>query len=431
MCVGQSRAFAHRMKPVATLINSLLALACSGAVAVLATHHPLSPLLALAACAAVAALVFIRLAWWPLAVLGLLPLAGLMPWTGWITVEEFDLVVLSAAAGGYARLVVSAELRPPMRDFWRVVLLCLPFITSTLISLHIGVADAGGLTWGWWQGYVEPLNALRLAKPLFEVLLLLPLWLAARDADQAHAELMLERGMLCLLAGVVAGVLWERVSFTGLLNFSADYRASGPFWEMHVGGAALDAALVMAIPFAAVALTQARQPLRWLVLGAVCAGALYAALVTFSRIVYAAVPASLLLGLWLRSRAGGPGNTARWSLRLWAAGALALLVFAAVAAWAFGSGGYRGLFMAWSIAALTGLVWRLPFAPAQWPWLLTLGALLLAWAVVVASVLPAQRPTLIGFLPLLLVAAPVITLAALGRLTPLWSSMRPNKPWWA
>ena len=44
-------------------------------------------------------------------------------------------------------------------------------------------------------------------------------------------------------------VVWERYAFTGLLNFSSDYRATGMFWEMHVGGAALDGYLALGVPF--------------------------------------------------------------------------------------------------------------------------------------------------------------------------------------
>ena len=40
--------------------------------------------------------------------------------------------------------------------------------------------------------------------------------------------------------GRSAGALWERAVYTALLDFSSDYRTTGSFWEMHVGGAALD-----------------------------------------------------------------------------------------------------------------------------------------------------------------------------------------------
>jgi hypothetical protein len=91
-------------------------------------------------------------------------------------------------------------------------------------------------------------------------------------------------------------VVWERLAFTGLANFSSDYRATGLFWEMHVGGAALDAVLALSVPFAVAALVTARVPWRWAVAAlAAGAGACTRHLVTFSRIVYLAVPLGVLV----------------------------------------------------------------------------------------------------------------------------------------
>jgi hypothetical protein len=46
-----------------------------------------------------------------------------------------------------------------------------------------GLADAGGFSLGWFQGYEEPLNSLRAAKSFFLVLLLLPA-LRSQTADR-------------------------------------------------------------------------------------------------------------------------------------------------------------------------------------------------------------------------------------------------------
>ena len=412
------------MTIASTFITGSLALSCAVLGGFLAWHHPLAPATALLVCTCLAALVFMRLAWWPMVVLGLLPLAGLMPWTGWLIVEEFDLVVLSVAAGGYARLAVAPHAGVDQGRRWLPLLIALPYIASTILGLQRGILDAGGMAWGWWQGYVEPLNALRLAKSLFQVLLVVPLWLAARASDQQAAERSIDRGMLILLTGVVAGVLWERVSFTGLLNFSTDYRATGPFWEMHVGGAALDAAVAMGLPFAALALTQARRSLNWALLAVLCAGGLYAALVTFSRIVYAAVPLSLMLAFWFQARARGPTAGAVLRLREVGVLGLAIMVFGMVAIWSFNAGGYRGLFMCWGVAAVGALIAHAP-KPARWWMPLSIGliALLLAWSAFVASGTASRRPSLVLYLPLLCAVGPVAALAALGRLRPLWAWM--------
>ena len=68
-------------------------------------------------------------------------------------------------------------------------------------------------------------------------------------------------GMWLGLAVVAIAVLWERVAYPGLTDFAKPYRAVGLFWEMHVGGAAIDAYLAMATPFAVWALWSARHAL--------------------------------------------------------------------------------------------------------------------------------------------------------------------------
>lgn len=340
-------------------VSAVTALASAALAGWLALNHPISPLAMMLALAVLAGLALRWPGRWPLLVLPLLPVCGLMPWSGWLVVEELDLIVLAVAAGAYAGLAVSRRSAPRAEAgafpllAWVLIGL---FAISTTYAMFLGVADAGGWRWGWWQGYREPLNAVRLAKPVFEVLLLLPLWSSAQraNADQAHADL--RNGLLLSLLMVALGVVWERLAFTGLLNFSSDYRATGLFWEMHVGGAALDAMLAMTLPGALAALAVQRRAPAWLFVAGCLGLGLYAAMVTFSRIVYIAVPVGVLVGWLLRWRQGAA--PARW-------GALALAAALLVAGWAaaaalFPLAGYRGLL------ALTGaIVITLPLPAAM------------------------------------------------------------------
>ena len=65
--------------------------------------------------------------------------------------------------------------------------------------------------------------------------------------DRTGRQLAL--GIAIGLGTASLAALWERLAFTDLLNFSSDYRSTALFWEMHVGGAALDGWLLLTIPF--------------------------------------------------------------------------------------------------------------------------------------------------------------------------------------
>ncbi len=336
----------------------LLALVCGALAAALGGHHPLLGIGALIPIATATGLGAWMPGAWPIWLLPLLPLVGGMPWTGWLVVEELDLLVLAAAAGGYARYAFDRS--PPAGARWSAgtllgALLLVAYGLALVVSAQRGVADAGGWAWSWWQGYHEPLNALRLGKSFVLAMLLLPLWLGAHGRDPPRASRDLLAGMAGLLGAVGLAVLWERLAHTGLLNFSSDYRTTALFWEMHVGGAALDAALVLALPFAVAALARAHEPWRWGILAAVLALGVYACLVTFSRVVYVAVPVALAVLMALRAwqQAGddpAPAESAP-AAGGWATAAL-LVAFGAAAFVIFGGSGYRGLLALLGIFAL-------------------------------------------------------------------------------
>lgn len=378
-----------RQTPLAgRALAGLLALLALAAALALAAHHPLSAPLAMASVLLAAGLAGV----WPPACLvalpALLPWLGLAPWTGWITVEETDLLVLALAAGAYARWA----LRPQpvaaggagLAGLVGALLFGL-WLTSVGISLWRGVADAGGLVLDWYQAYRGPMNALRLAKSTLAVALLLPLWWRALRTVGALAGDRLTLGFALAHAGIALACLWERAAFPGLLNFSTDYRSTGLFWEMHVGGAALDGLLALSMPFALLAWLGARTRLGWALASATVLLGAYAGLTTFSRILLLALPLGLGLTLLLRWRqmaqaqpglqdagaapgaaappVAGPdhqpdhGHTQRAAPLL---AALALWAVASAAAWLmFPTSGYRG-----ALALLGNLALLLALAPA-------------------------------------------------------------------
>jgi hypothetical protein len=287
-----------------------------------AVHHPLAP--GLLACVFVAwgLAVCLRPAIWLFVLPAALPMAGFSAWTGWIGVEEFDLLALGAATGCYARMASQGarrtyrQTRASQPAPW-VGLAALA--ASCLLAVVRGLDDAGGLALGWFQGYEDPLNSLRIGKSLLLALLLLPSLRSLLQAAPALAVRGLSAGMAMGLGLVSLAVLGERAAYPGLLDFSTPYRSTALFWEMHVGGAGLDAFLALTVPFVVHLLVYARRPWHWAMTALLAVLAGYACLTTFSRGVYLGVGVALsVLACLLRGpcrQRSGPPEREGW--RAW------------------------------------------------------------------------------------------------------------------
>lgn len=270
------------------------------------------------------------------------------PWTGWLIFEEFDLLVLGALAGGYGRRAWDADKgmagasglagrKPGLSKGVTGLLVLLGGFG--VLALYRGFADAGGFAFGWFQGYADPLNSLRVFKSLLFALLAVPLLQQEVWWSRKRASRRLACGMAVGLAGVTLAVLWERAAFPGLLDFSSRYRTTALFWEMHVGGAAIDGYLAMTTPFVVWALRSARHPVPWAAAAVLALLTGYACLTTFSRGVYLAVAGPLvLLGflLWLQKEGLQPQARARrfwqrWRPAGWRAKAALMLTLALAA----------------------------------------------------------------------------------------------------
>ncbi|HCZ14988.1 MAG TPA: hypothetical protein DHV85_10405, partial [Candidatus Accumulibacter sp.] len=114
-CGGVARRrWSLRVSPgLQVALHAVLAVFACALGSFIALHHPLWPLPLTVTFLAWSTAVFLRPAIWPLVLPALLPVAGLAPWTGWIVVEEFDLLALGAALGCHARLVLR---RSPPED---------------------------------------------------------------------------------------------------------------------------------------------------------------------------------------------------------------------------------------------------------------------------------------------------------------------------
>ena len=281
--------------------HAAVALACLALGLVWALRHPMAPL-PVAAC--VVGWVLVCLRWpdlWLFAIPAALPALSLAPWTGWVALDELDLALLATLAAGHLRLAWIARqpdfaVPPADAAHWRRIdLLCLALWASLLLGLALGWADSQFPPAGPPEEALRFANSLRVAKSLAFALLFVPLLRAALQRSPAQAQRLLVQGVVVSLVVVAIGVLWERKAFPGLLDFSSGYRTVGLFWEMHKGGATIDAFLALAMPFSVWALATARRPLRWLAAALLAQIMAYVCLTTFARGVYGAVLGGLVV----------------------------------------------------------------------------------------------------------------------------------------
>ena len=369
------------------LAARLLALLAGAACMLSLRHYPLGHGWPALLFATLLPAYFLLLCWrpacWLFCLPALLPVLDLAPWTGWFFFEEIDVLLLLTVACGYWRLggparPAAAQLSPAARA---CLLLC---SLAWLAALLRGVLPLPPLAVYAWDNYLSPYNSLRLGKAWAWSMLLLPLLL--RDGNAAALRRYALPGILAGLAMVSLFALWERAVFPGVMNLSSDYRITAPFSAMHTGGAALDGYLALSLPFAGLWLARARS--RWPAALAMLllALALHAACTTFSRGLYAAVAAAVLLALWhvLRTppgaarRPAGPLPARGMLLRLLLAGLGTVLLVTM-----FSLVGYRGLLAAVVMLAASfvlaarSLPWRL--APATVLCALCLQGLLAGW----------------------------------------------------
>ena len=133
----------------------------------LALHHPLAPV----AVSAVFLLWSACVAWRPGAWLFVLPAAlpflNFAPWTGWITVEEFDLLCLGVVCGGYARMALPSmapldEADGSSAQRRAFITAAIVFAVASAVACVRGMSLANGAVFSLFQGYADPLNVWRV-----------------------------------------------------------------------------------------------------------------------------------------------------------------------------------------------------------------------------------------------------------------------------
>ena len=277
------------MSVISRVFSLLLSLSSLGAGLFLAVSHPVAPVLV----SIVFVGVLLLLLWQPrfaiFLVPAFLPLLNFSPWTGWLIADEFDLLLLAVLAAGYFRMQLD--------DFQFAYLSPFLFLLTIVVLLIVsGTNDLTLQDLSWYSAYTTPLNGLRVGKSLLWTVLLLPL--VAKTSNLLPVDKLGSYFFAsCLLGscGVVLAILWERAFFPGLLDVTTPYRTVALFWEMHLGGAALDAYLVLIAPLLIWAWRAVASIRGRLAVGAFIVVFTYVGLTTFSRGVIGAIAGSVVL----------------------------------------------------------------------------------------------------------------------------------------
>ncbi len=253
---------------------------CLAATGLWLVAFPVFPVFVGVVLVACAALVWQRPAWSFAMIPAALPVFDLAPWSGRFFFDEFDALVVVSLAVAYRRVpaLPLAKSRTDIAFSLAVTLVVLSFTVSAvrgMLPFHLPDANS-------FNSYYSPYNALRIIKGVAFALAAYGLLkrLAAHGID---ARRQFGFGMAIGLGLTVAVILWERVAFSGLWNFSGSYRVTGPFSAMHTGGAYVECFLAAATPFLLVLMLGTTHRAVRLTSFLLLLATTYALMVTFSR----------------------------------------------------------------------------------------------------------------------------------------------------
>jgi VanZ family protein len=311
----------HDPLPTSRLLLSALSLVFMIFGVTLSVLHPGWPVFQTLAVWFVAGIVYLRQDLYPCLFILFLILADAYLWTGQSTVQEYDSLLMGATSGLLFAAAWSKDLirtaRYPLsrsdvvlRMGWAFLLL------SFAISFFVGIYRLPAAPWGdQLSVYFTKWNALRIVKGVFWGCNFLFCFAYLSGSKVNLWPTRLSQGFVSCSLYVGIWVLLERAIFPGLGNLKDIYRATGPFFTMHIGDQHIDGFLVLALPMTVAMITMEldkKAPIRnshWL---AVCFASLFlichAIFATMSRGTVLAVVAQGLvvlgLGIWRNSTRG-------------------------------------------------------------------------------------------------------------------------------
>jgi len=268
-----------------------------------AATFPAFPVLVCAVLIACAAAVWRRPVWVVGIIAAALPVLDLAPWSGRFFLDEFDALLWVGLGLAY--------LRTPRNPHGWLPNSYLVATVAGLVALSYSISTAHGalpfqpLDANAFSNYYSQYNALRIGKGALWGFLAWGLF-SRFEVAGLDARRPMTWGLVLGLAATVAVILWERVAFSGLWNFSDSYRVTGPFSAMHTGGAYIECFLAVATPYLVVLVLEKRPWFVRLPGLILLLTTTYALMVTYSRNGYAAflvgVSIVLVLSMWRAKR---------------------------------------------------------------------------------------------------------------------------------
>lgn len=285
----------------ASNVKRAAALAIFFAAACIAVTLPFASVAVLLGILLIAGLVIWKPAVFFLMIPVIVPAMDLTPWTGRWYVNEFDAWILAAMAAAMWGSKFTFKKMPPRLELLLLAILAVSYLASVVVAFGNAFSEQSE----FGNVYEHPLNAIRIAKPIvygafFWILL------AHSNIPRNSAFRMFGWGNLVGLGITVLIVAIERERFCGLLSTIDVFRVTGPFAEMHTGGAYLDAYLVTSIPLIAVFWTDSNNLKLRVILILLLLGSIYAVLATLSRapVIILVIQAVLFasLSIWSAQR---------------------------------------------------------------------------------------------------------------------------------
>ncbi len=261
---GQRASKLHQLHVGTTWLSKAVGVAILIFGGIVAGLHPGWPFVQMLLLVIVASIVYCLPRWFPGIFILSLVAGDAYPLTGQLVLQEYDSCLLGVVAGWFLSWVpnrnpnnderISEGFRQLSKADPVLFVGLVSLAVSGAISMMIGLIRLPSAPWGdQLSVYFTQWNAIRVGKGLFwglifSTMVMLSVLRLPRLGRRVW-DLAFLRG--CSLAGayVVGFVVFERALFPGILNWSDVYRATGPFFTMHIGDQHLDAFLVLVFPW--------------------------------------------------------------------------------------------------------------------------------------------------------------------------------------